>query len=216
MSVLRQTKAKTEDKRGIWFLDSACSNHMTCSKDWFVNLDETYTHTVKLGNDLRLEVKGIGDIRLEVEGILQLITRVYFVPALTSNLLSMGQLQEKNLTIVIKQGKYRVYHPTRGQIVSSTMTKNRMFIVQATKRHLQTHCLKVSEVENTQVWHMRFGHCNFKSVRAMQYRQLVQGLPKMAQHTKVCEVCKLGKQQREQIPKEEPVEGHRETAANSH
>lgn len=38
-----------DTNRGIWFLDSACSNHMTWTKGWFINLDESFKHSVKLG-----------------------------------------------------------------------------------------------------------------------------------------------------------------------
>ncbi|KAJ0509944.1 putative RNA-directed DNA polymerase [Helianthus annuus] len=199
--LMASVEAPKEPTKGIWFLDSACSNHMTGGRDWFISLDESFNHTVKLGNDLRLTVRGIGDIRLEVEGITQVITRVYYVPELTSSLLSLGQLQEKGLTIIIKQGTCKVYHPQRGLIVTSNMTRNRMFLVNGTMRPLNSRCLKIDEECESQVWHKRFGHANNKSIRTMQYRQLVKGLPKMAEQSKVCEVCNLGKQQREIIPK---------------
>nr|GEW43107.1 hypothetical protein [Tanacetum cinerariifolium] len=92
------------DKESFWFLDSACSNHMTGIKEWFIRLDETYRHKIRLGNGHILEVKGKGDVRLAVNDITQVITNVYYVPLLTSNLISVGQLQEKSLTFVIQGG----------------------------------------------------------------------------------------------------------------
>ncbi|XP_076945099.1 uncharacterized protein LOC143616015 [Bidens hawaiensis] len=71
---------REEQRSRIWFLDSACSNHMTGAREWFVRLDENFSHTMKLGNDQRLNVKGIGDVKLEVYGITQVITKVYYVP----------------------------------------------------------------------------------------------------------------------------------------
>lgn len=94
---------KKEPRKGIWFLDSGCSNHMSGNRNWFIRLDESFRHTVKLGNDIRLHVMGIGDIRFEVQGVSQIVSSVYYVPELTSNLLSIGQLQEKDLTVVIKK-----------------------------------------------------------------------------------------------------------------
>ncbi|XP_076917024.1 uncharacterized protein LOC143576934 [Bidens hawaiensis] len=143
-----------------------------CSKDWFTRLDEGFNHSVKLGNDLRLTVKGIGDIRLEIEGVIQVITKVYYVPELTSSLLSLGQLQEKGLTIVIKQGTFG-------------------------------KCYKIDEESDSQIWHKRLGHVNYKSIRTMQYRHLVEGLPQVAEQTKVCEVCNKGKTTARNYSKEE-------------
>ncbi|XP_076929979.1 uncharacterized protein LOC143594598 [Bidens hawaiensis] len=156
-----------EQPTGIWFLDSACSNHMTGIKDWFVNLDESFSHTVKLGNDLRLLVKGIGDVRLEVNGITQVITKVYYVPELTSSLISIGQLQEKNVTVVMRQGECKIYHPTRGLIVTSRMTKNRMFLIRATMKSVEARCFKTEKEGQDQLWHRRLGHVNHKSLRTM-------------------------------------------------
>ncbi|XP_076936637.1 uncharacterized protein LOC143603842 [Bidens hawaiensis] len=192
---------KEEPKKGLWFLDSACSNHMTGRKDWFMNLDERFAHTVKLGNDLRLNVKGIGDVKLEIGGVSQIVSKVYYVPELTSSLLSIGQLQEKDLTVVIRRGVCKIYHPHRGVIITSTMTKNRMFLVNVNVRVSQHRCFKTASDEEGQMWHRRFGHVNFKSIRTMQYKGLVKGLPKVVEPTTNCEVCNLGKQQRESVPK---------------
>nr|GEV20911.1 retrovirus-related Pol polyprotein from transposon TNT 1-94 [Tanacetum cinerariifolium] len=167
--LMAHAEVKNEEKSGIWLLNSACSNHMTGDKDWFINLDEGFKHSVILGNDLRLKVKGIGDIRFGVEGVTQVISRVYYIPELTSNLLSVGQLQEKDLTIIIKKGMCKVYHPQHGMIAYSKMTKNRMFVVKATMKPLGTKCLKVKDDDNEQIWHRRLGHVNNKCLRTMQF-----------------------------------------------
>ncbi|KAM0043888.1 putative RNA-directed DNA polymerase [Helianthus debilis subsp. tardiflorus] len=188
-------------KENIWFLDSACSNHMTGTRDWFIHLDESYKHSVRLGNDLRLEVKGVGDIRLEVEGRTQVITNVYFVPQLTSNLISVGQLQDKAVTFIIQGGKCEVFHPQKGLIFTSKMSKNRMFPVIGARSLPQTECLQVSEDQKSQIWHRRFAHVNHKAIRTMQYKKMVKDLPTTVEKYKVCEICAIGKQQREAIPK---------------
>ncbi|KAK9077208.1 hypothetical protein SSX86_005544 [Deinandra increscens subsp. villosa] len=201
--ILLMTYANLEsnEHKGTWFLDSACSNHMTGFKEWFIKLDENYRHTVRLGNDLRLTVKGIGDVRMEVEGNTQVVSRVYYIPELTSNLLSIGQLQEKDLTIIIKQGLCRIYHADRGLIVTSNMTRNRMFLVNAVAKPMVNECHKIDAEINTQIWHRRLGHVNHKFIRTMQYKHMVNGLPLVAEQSRICDVCKLGKQQREPIPR---------------
>jgi hypothetical protein len=86
-----------------------------------------FKQTVKLGDDSRITVTGIGSVRLWVNGIVQVITNVYYIPELKNNLLSIGQLQEKGLTILIQNGTCKVFHPSRGPIMHSDMSGNRMF-----------------------------------------------------------------------------------------
>ncbi|XP_050908450.1 uncharacterized protein LOC127122086 [Lathyrus oleraceus] len=83
--------------KGTWFLDFGCSNHMKGNKKWFVELDETSSCTVGLGNNSRMSVMGKGSVRFEVGGIILTVSDVYFVPDLTNNLLSIVQLQERCL-----------------------------------------------------------------------------------------------------------------------
>ncbi|KAM0015323.1 putative RNA-directed DNA polymerase [Helianthus debilis subsp. tardiflorus] len=187
--------------KGHWFLDSACSNHMTGTRSWFTKLDENIKHAVRLGNGKRLAVRGIGDIRLEIGGLVQVITNVYFVPELTSNLMSVGQLQEKGVKVVIEKGECCIHHPQRGVIIRSQMTKNRMFVVHGKVKAAPSQCLQASEVQNTQVWHKRFAHVNHKAIRTMQYKKMVNGLPIVSGRSEVCETCNVGKQHRVAIPK---------------
>jgi len=98
MAYVTENKAKQED---VWFLDSGCSNHMTGNKKWFDKIDDRFTHSVKLGNDTSMTVRGKGDIKLQVQGRTQVISNVLYIPELRTNLLSVGQLQEKGVAIVI-------------------------------------------------------------------------------------------------------------------
>lgn len=124
MAYVEEKKATREE---IWFLESGCSNHMSGNKEWFTDLNEGFKQTVKLGDDSRITVTGIGSVRLWVNGIVQVITNVYYIPELKNNLLSIGQLQEKGLTILIQNGTCKVFHPSRGPIMHSDMSGNRMF-----------------------------------------------------------------------------------------
>jgi len=38
-----------------------------------------------------------------MNGLIQVVTRAYYIPELKNKLLSIGQLQQKNLTIVFKR-----------------------------------------------------------------------------------------------------------------
>nr|KYP58895.1 Copia protein [Cajanus cajan] len=81
---------------------------MIGNKKWFVELDESFRHTVRLGNNSIMFVLGKGSVRFEVEGITQIVNDVYFVPNLTNKLLRIGQLQEKCMVILIKESTCKI------------------------------------------------------------------------------------------------------------
>ncbi|KAK4440576.1 hypothetical protein Salat_0392500 [Sesamum alatum] len=100
-------------KMDTWFLDSGCSNHMCGKKDYFSEIDEHFSDTVKLGDNRSVVVAGKGNVRLKVNDVVQIITGVFYVPQLRNNLLSVGQLQEKGLSFLFQHEKCKVYHPER-------------------------------------------------------------------------------------------------------
>lgn len=100
----------------VWLLDSDCSNHMCGNKQWFLALDETFRQVVKLGNNMKMEVMGsggeraVGCIKLHVNGTTQALAKCFIILELKNNWLSIGQLQEKDLIILIQHGECKIYH----------------------------------------------------------------------------------------------------------
>jgi hypothetical protein len=178
---------------------------MSGNKEWFSELDDQFRHTVKLGNNSNMAVMGKGNARMKVNGITQVISEVYYIPELKNNLLSMGQLQDKGVTILIQHGKCKVFHPTKGLIIQSKMSTNRMFDALATMIPKATTCLQAVIEDESYLWHCRFGHVSFKGLRTLQSKRMVNGLPSGLPSptacAQVCTTCLIGEQHRESIPK---------------
>jgi transposase InsO family protein len=183
----------------MWFLDSGCSNHMVGRKDWLFNFDESFREMVKLGDNSKMPVMGKGSLKLHIGGMVQVITEVYYLPGLKNNLLSIGQLQQKNLTIVFSNDLCKVYHESRGLIMSTQMSVNRMYIVHASV--LTPMCMKVTKMSQSQLWHQRYGHLNYKGLNVLAKKEMVKGLPVIQETEETCEECIIGKQHRDSIPK---------------
>ncbi|KAH7571499.1 hypothetical protein JRO89_XS04G0063100 [Xanthoceras sorbifolium] len=67
------------------------------------DLDESFCNTVKFGDNSTVFVMGKGNVTLQTkENSTHTISNVLFVPDLKTNLLSVGQLQEKGYEISIK------------------------------------------------------------------------------------------------------------------
>jgi hypothetical protein len=200
MALVEENEAKRND---AWFLDSGCSNHMCGDKGMFLNMVEGHKHFVKCGNNSRMSVSGKGSVRLVFNGTNFLIQDVYYVPELRNNLLSVGQLQEKDLTILIKNGTCNIYHPDKGLIAYTNMSANRMFILFNKSSNTTTHveeCLHTSS-ELTYLWHQRYGHLNYKGLKTLQTKKMVRGLPQLEVSNVTCAHCFTGKQHRNPIPK---------------
>ena len=51
------------------------------------------------------------------------------------------------------------------------------------------------------LWHARYGHLNFRSLRELGAREMVEGMPLVWCVEQVCDGCTLGKQHRTPFPK---------------
>jgi hypothetical protein len=189
-----------ESKSDKWYLDSGCSNHMCGNKELFSCLNENYKDTVKLGNGMFITVMGKGNVRFYAkDNTVQTISSIFYIPELKSNLISMGQLQEKGYTIIITAGCCKIHHPEKGVIAKARMTSNRMFPLYM-QDQIQT-CFSTKMHDSTWLWHFRYGHLNFDGLKALQEKNMVTGLPKITCPTELCEECVVGKQPRDSFPK---------------
>ncbi|RDX88109.1 hypothetical protein CR513_30338, partial [Mucuna pruriens] len=158
------------NRNAAWFLDSGCSNHMCGDKGVFVETVFEAKHFVKYGNNSRMTIVGTSSVRLVFNGTALLIQNVYYVPELHKNLLSMGQLQEKGLSILIQNGKCNIYHLSKGLIAHTNMSTNCMFILfnESPIIHTSTkECLHTS-FDLTYLWHQRVGHLSYKGLKTLQ------------------------------------------------
>ncbi|RVX15286.1 Retrovirus-related Pol polyprotein from transposon TNT 1-94 [Vitis vinifera] len=58
----------------------------------------------------------------------------------------------------------------------------------------------ITNIDESVVWHKRYGHFNLKSLRFMQEAGMVEAMPEISVNAQTCESCELGKQQRQPFP----------------
>ncbi|GKV06221.1 hypothetical protein SLEP1_g18127 [Rubroshorea leprosula] len=119
---------KEVSKKNVWYLDTSCSNHMCGDKFAFSDLDESCQDKGKFGDNSTIAVKGRGKVTIRAkDNSIQTIANVLYVPDLKSNLLSLGQLQEKGYEILIKDGVCQVCDSKLGLIAKAKMIGNKLF-----------------------------------------------------------------------------------------
>nr|GEV01412.1 ribonuclease H-like domain, reverse transcriptase, RNA-dependent DNA polymerase [Tanacetum cinerariifolium] len=81
---------KDTNKESLWYLDNGASNHMAGVREHFKEIDEKVSGKVKFGDGSYIEIKGKGSIIIECDDEKQrVISHVYYIPDLKSNLLSL-------------------------------------------------------------------------------------------------------------------------------
>ena len=119
-------------------MDTGASNHMTGKKNLFISLDESFKGDISFGDARKVDVQWRGDIPIQAKnGTHQFITQVYYVPALKSNILSLGQLLEKEYEIVLKNGALMMKDNKGDLIAKIQISKNILFSL-----NIQTDCAK--------------------------------------------------------------------------
>ena len=124
-----------------------------------------------------------------------MIRDVFYVPGMKCNLLSVGQLVEKGFSVVMKDGVFKLFDTHNNLVFKSPLLKNLTFKTLISSTEVQ--CLKtVVDHKDSWLWHLRFGHLNFRSLNQLITQDMVTGIPSLEMPDKLCEGCLVGKQSR--------------------
>ncbi|XP_016185454.1 uncharacterized protein LOC107627104 [Arachis ipaensis] len=124
----------------IWYLDNACSNHMSSRNELFSSLDDSVKLLLKFGNITKIPIKEKWHIPIRLkDGSLSYISNVFYAPQLDYNLLSIRQLSEKGYKMITYRGYCTVFDNNGRFIDKSKMTSNRMFPLKI--QHVNPSCM---------------------------------------------------------------------------
>lgn len=137
-----------------WYLDSGATEHMCSDKTLFKKI-RPKTTSVIVANAERLSVQGIGDVMLKPseerddrEGIL--LSDTLYIPGLEGNLLSVGRIEEKGMTVSFVDGK-AIVRKGKEEILTAHR-EGRLYVVSQRQHRANI----VSDHE--ELMHRRLGH----------------------------------------------------------
>jgi transposase InsO family protein len=104
---------------------------------------------------------------------------------LTTNIISIRQLDEAKYKIHVDDGVMHIQEPDGRLLARIVRVENKLYLL-----HLKIQwpvCLEVRghEDEVAWWWHERFGHVNMAALRKLEKEELVRGLPKLGQVERV-------------------------------
>nr|GEX42152.1 putative ribonuclease H-like domain-containing protein [Tanacetum cinerariifolium] len=181
---------------------SRCSRHMTRNMSYLYDFEELNGGYVAFGgNPKGGKISGKGKIRT---GKLD-FDDVYFVKELKFNLFSVSQICDKKTNILFTDTKCLVLSPEfklpdENQVLLRVPRENNMYNVDL-KNIVPSGdltCLFTKEIlDESNLWHKRLGHINFKTMNKLAKGNVVRGLPlKVFENNHTCVACKKGKQHR--------------------
>nr|GEW73622.1 hypothetical protein [Tanacetum cinerariifolium] len=183
-------------------IDSGCSRHMTGNISYLSDFKEINAGYVAFGgNPKGGTITGKGKIRT---GKLD-FDDVYFVKELKSNLFSISQMCDKKNNVLFIDIECLVLSfdfklPDENYVLFRVLRENNMYNVYL-KNIVSlgdlTCLFAKATLDESNLWHRRLGHINFKTMNKLVKENLVRGLPsKVFENNHTCDACKKGKQHR--------------------
>jgi hypothetical protein len=125
-----QLSEKSEGGSTRWILDTGATNHMTGERSFFSELDTGVHRTVRFGDGSVVAIEGRGTILFKLKsGEHQELAGVYYIPKLTANIVSLGQLDEDAYKILIEHGVLRIWDRRRRLLAKVPRSPNRLYIL---------------------------------------------------------------------------------------
>jgi transposase InsO family protein len=178
-----------------WIFDMGASNHMT----GIAELDFGVVGTVRFGDGSVVRIEGCDTILFACKnGEHRTLVSVYYIPRLTANIVSCGQLDEDGFQIHIERGVMRIRDEKKRLLAKIRRSAGRLYVLDITIA--RAVCLAACAGEDAWRWHARFGHINFDALRKMGREGLVRDLPILSQVDQICEACLAGKHRRTPFP----------------
>ncbi|KAG5545529.1 hypothetical protein RHGRI_017883 [Rhododendron griersonianum] len=152
-----------------WFFDSACCNHMTSDSTIFSPKSTSSSMPViHTADGSHMHVSHVGHVSTPNVSL----PDSYLIPALTLNLISVGQLCELGLTVLFSPSGCQVQDPHTGQTIGIGRRTGRLF--ELISLHLPPRltspvqsAASASSISSLSLWHSRLGHVSVSRLRSL-------------------------------------------------
>ena len=116
-----------------WIFDTGASNHMTGCRGAFFDLDTGVTCTVRFGDGSVVQIEGCSTVLFNCKnGEHSSLPNTYYIPCLTANIVSCGQLDEVDFEILIGGGVMRVRDEQRRLLAKIRRGSGRLNVLDLT------------------------------------------------------------------------------------
>jgi len=177
----------------LWYLDSACSKHMTSDRALLKDIQMGRGGRITFGDGSQAKVIGNGQIDILRTEVSQ---KALYVEGLKANLLSISQLCDDDLVVQFSKKECNIFDNNGKWLMGGERTSDNCYGILGLSSYSQIICNKAT-VDESELWHQWLGHLNFTNMFKITNKEVVKDLSKMKDTGKgVCGPCQLGKQTR--------------------
>ena len=175
-----------------WVIDSGCTHHMTCRRDWFTDFKEIQSSKILLGDFHTVETLRVGTVKINARGgIVKMMQNVRYVPPLRRNLISIGTLDK--LGFKHCGGGGNIIFTKNSKVALQGSLINGLYILDG-----ETVIPEICNAEGLRlkvpIWHSHLGHMSYKNLQLLVRNGI---LTKKDVGTEFfCEHCIMGKAKR--------------------
>ncbi|GKD37304.1 putative ribonuclease H-like domain-containing protein [Tanacetum coccineum] len=191
-----------QDLKNKGVIDSGCSRHMTGNKSYLTDYEEINGGFVSFGGSSKgRKITGKGKIKISKLDF----EDVYFVKELKFNLFSVSQMCDKKNSVLFTDTECVVLSldfklTDESHVLLKVPRKDNMYNVDLKNVIPQgglTCLFAKATPDESNLWHRRIGHVNFKTMNKLVRGNLVRGLPsKRFEINQTYVACQKGKQHR--------------------
>ncbi|KAL3683514.1 hypothetical protein R1sor_001536 [Riccia sorocarpa] len=209
LSVVSALSAQIEAQ---WFLDSCASRHVTSNRDTLDQFkDGSMLTPVESAGGKSHKIAGSGNVIFDDGEIKTIVSDVLYMPDLQKNLLSVGQLADKNAVIVFDSQGFLVIRKGKTPLILAKGKRERssgLYVIDVNSwsphdtslnRAIQANLTVLDPI--TRLWHSRMGHIAYSGLHYLSNSGVATGIPKIPLTDSICPDCLWGKHSRHQFPK---------------
>ena len=124
---------------------------------------------LRVGNKARVAAIAVGTYELVLpNGLLLVLNNCYYVPALSSNIISISYLDKEGFSSIIGNGRCSLYLNDMlyayGDLQHGHYILNIEHPIKEDLYNINTKRVKINDLNPTYLWHYRLGHINKKRI----------------------------------------------------
>uniref|UniRef100_A0ACD5VA56 Uncharacterized protein n=1 Tax=Avena sativa TaxID=4498 RepID=A0ACD5VA56_AVESA len=181
-----------------WILDTACSFHICCNKDWFSSYESVQTGDfVRVGNDNPCHIVGVGSVKIRThDGVTRTLSEVKHIPSMARNLISLSTMDVDGYKYA---GGHRVLKVSKGSLIHmiGDMNSAKLYVLRGSTLPGIAAAVTSNDSDDcgkTHLWHMRLGHMSEQGMAELVKRELIDDC-NLSKY-EFCEHCIFGKHKR--------------------